>query len=214
MLARDDRQVIVIETAFATQGLAAYVDGSLTADATALALGEATIAEATREVAVDAPGRLELIPARAPFEQLARAKTIEASQRLAARVETAADRADHVILDVPPVAANPHVAAVTTADRRVAVTRGTERGAEAHRLLVDRLADLDCPTDATVAVGGSIPAADATVELPGDRRPAERDDEAAGRLAPAVESALGVELSVEFETAGPLSRMRETVRSP
>lgn len=215
LLARDDRTVAVIDTAYATQGLGEYLDRVET-DVTALALdGDRTIGDATHELSADVAGRLALVPARAPFERLARAKTVTASQRLASRITDAADRFDHVLLDVPPVAANPHVAACQTADRLVGITPGTPHGADAHRRLVDRLADVDCTLAATLTVGGSLPAADATVPTfdsgVADAPTVVGDDESAQQLTAAVESAVGTELAIQFETPGPLGRVTDAV---
>ncbi|MFB6193973.1 MAG: ParA family protein, partial [Halobaculum sp.] len=160
-------------------------------------------------------GRAVAVPAAAAFERFARAKSADASERLETRLRAATDRFDHVICDVPPVGANPHVAAVTTADRRVAVAPGTDHGADARRRLADRLADLDCTLDATLAVGDSIPAADATIP---DGPPSVADAPAtlhdprfAERVIAAAETTLGVTCDVTVERDGPLDRVRDAI---
>ena len=250
VLARDGARVAVIDTAYATQGLAAYVEGRITTDVTALTLNpDRALTEATYElVGPDAfpdrsgandeseqepaaehgssnshaphdtsgdAGRVVAVPAAAAFEQFARAKSRAASERLETRLAAAADRFDHVLCDVPPVGSNPHVACVTTADRRVAVTPGTPHGADARRRLADRLADLDCSLDATCAIGESIPAADATIpEGPtavADAPVAVTDSGFTERVVAAVEPTLGVACDVTCESNGPLDRVRNVI---
>lgn len=271
-LARDGRSVVVIDAAYATQGLGEYVSGRIDTDVTTLATdpsvdladatyplaaldtagepadesagpgktprvgdtvettGDSTAAtsgsrsnasqpgadnEATDDTGSEPNGQAVAVPARAAFERLARAKTVEASQRLASRIERADERFDHVLVDVPPVAANPAVAAVTTADRRVAVAPGTQHGADARRRLADRLADLDTTLESTVAVESPLPAADAVVPtLPSSvtNAPTVTDDGSlAGEITDAAENALGVSLAVDPEPDGPLGRVRERI---
>lgn len=170
----------------------------------------------------DVPGSVAAVPARAPFERLVRAKTTDAARRLGAACADLRERADHVLLSVPPVAANQHVAAVETADRVVAVAPSTDRGADGLRRLRDRLADLDTATDAVAATGtergadtttgDGLAAADAT--LPDTERPpiatpaALGDDESAAAIVAAVERLLGVDTSVTVDTDGTLDEVR------
>jgi len=165
MLARDGRAVAVIDAAYGTQGLADYVAGDVDPDVTALCTD-----------AVDAPldaglvdpgwtesGRIALCPARAPFERLARAKTVDAARRFEDRIEEAATRFDHVLVDTPPVAANQAVAAVTACERVVVVAPASTRGDDAAQRTADRLVDLGVTPDAVVATRGTIARADVGV---------------------------------------------------
>jgi len=146
-LARARREVAVVEAAFATQGLAAYLDAPIGPDATALATDEATLAEALYE----GPAGVTLCPAVAPFEQLARAKRPAAAERLGDRIAAAALAHDTVVVDIPPVAANQAVAAIEVADRLGVVTRDTHRGMRALSRQRDRLAEVGAGPDAVLA---------------------------------------------------------------
>lgn len=170
-LARTGRDVAVLDAAYATQGLADHCSGRLDTDVTGLCTDDA----GTRPLAAglvdvetdDDTGRLAVCPARAPFERLARAKSPEAAQRFASLVETAAESFDHVLVDVPPVAANQAVAAVTTTDRVALVAPDTPRGHDGLARQRDRLADVGAPDPETVltfadgdeneTVAGTIP---------------------------------------------------------
>lgn len=170
----------------------------------------------------DVPGSVTAVPVRAPFERLVRAKTTDAARRLGAVCGELRERADHVLLSVPPVAANQHVAAVETADRVVAVAPGTDRGADGLRRLRDRLADLDTATDAVAATGtgretdgttgGSLPAADATFpdvgRAPTATPAALGDGESAAATVAAVETLVGVDTDVTVDTDGTLDGVR------
>jgi cellulose biosynthesis protein BcsQ len=214
-LGRADRSVAVVDAAFGTQGLATYVEGRLTDDATAVAVGESAFEAALYDVDYDVPGRVAFCPAHAPFERLARAKTPEATRTLERAVAEAADRFDHVLLDVPPVAANQAVAALTTADRRALVAPATQRGVDLLPRQRGRLRDLDAPADAVVATRTDAPDAvaleDADHELPagGPVGPATLDTESplAPAVAAAVEDLLGTELALDFEEPGLLGRL-------
>lgn len=215
-LARADRSVAVIDTAFGTQGLAPYVEGRITDDATAVAVGEATLADALYDAGYDAPGRAAFCPAHAPFERLARAKAPAHARALETAIADAADRFDHVLLDVPPVAANPAVAALTTARRRALVAPATQRGRDLLPRQRGRVRDLDAPADAVVATRADAPDAvtieDADITLP-DGDPVgptalDPDSELAPAVATAVEELLDVELGLDFSEDSLLDRLQ------
>jgi len=150
-LARAGREVAVVDAAFDTQGLATAVPGEVGTDVTDAVTEDAPLAEATTPLGLDVPGRVAVAPARAPFEQLARAKTSASARRLAEQLSTAAERYDAVFVDVPPVAANPAVAAVTAADWVTLVVPDSARGADSLPRTRDLLADVDARADAVVA---------------------------------------------------------------
>mgnify|MGYP002761918790 CR=1 FL=1 len=212
-LARDGRRVRVLDAAYATQGLARFLDGRIDTDVTAVCADDDAEAAASYELGLSTPGAVAVTPAHAPFERVARAKTTSAARRLNEVSETA--DADHVLVDVPPVAANQHVAAVTAADRVVAVTTADDRGADALRRTVDTLADLDTGVDCVVATGGEIPASDATHPSLGRRVTAPPaalgDDETARRLVAATATVVDTTLSVAVDDAGPVDRVRRRV---
>lgn len=214
-LARDGRSVAVIDAAFATQGLATYVEGRITDDVTAVVTGESALGDALYDAGYDLPGRVAFCPAHAPFERLARAKTPESARALETVAADAADRFDHVLLDVPPAAANQAVAALTTADRRSLVVPASQRGRDLLPRQRGRLRDLDAPTDAMVATRTDAEAAvaieDAAVEIP-DGDPTGPDAlDPTSALAPAaataVETLLDVDLDLTFEDDGLLGRL-------
>jgi len=213
-LARDGRSVALLDAAYATQGLAQYVPGRIDPDITALAVGDGPPESGLVALDVETPGRLVACPAAAPFERLARAKTPEAARRLEALVDEAASEFDHVVVDVPPVAANQAVAAVTAADRVAPVAPGSQRGADALTRLRDRLADVGVEPAATLANGatGANPVPGATVSVPRsdvtvpDECPVclSPDESFAPAVAAAAEATLGVDFDLSFSEDGTL----------
>lgn len=169
------RDVCVLDAAYATQGLADSLPGRLDTDITALCTddesGTPSLAAGLVDIDTDDDaGRLAVCPAHAPFERLARAKTPEAAQRFESLVGTAAESFDHVLVDVPPVAANQAVAAVTTTDRVALVAPDTRRGHDGLARQRDRLVDVDTPapetvltfTDGETDAAGAVPEHDTT----------------------------------------------------
>jgi MinD-like ATPase involved in chromosome partitioning or flagellar assembly len=151
LLASEGDDALVLDAAYATQGLAGHVEGRIDTDVTRLVTEQRPLAAGCYEIATAGSGTAECVPARAPFERVAHAKTPEAAQRLASLVASARERADAVLLDVPPVAANQSVAAVDAGDRIVVVAPGTRRGADGTARTRDRLTDIGIEVDAVVA---------------------------------------------------------------
>jgi cellulose biosynthesis protein BcsQ len=209
-LAGPDRPVCVLDAAYGTQGLTQYVDERVDPDVTRCC----TDGEPLERALVEPSWGEEvwLAPAMAPFERLARAKRPEAARRFEELLGTAADRFEHVLVDTPPVAANQSVAAATAADRRVLVTPGTRRGADALPRMAGRLRDVGAPADAELAnrsPGGVVDRADAAVEEGpvGVVRPAVLDEGPfAASVAGAIEATLTVDPAVEYER-GRLDRL-------
>lgn len=219
-LARDGRDVAVLDAAYATQGLSEFVAGRVDPDLTALCLApERPLADGLYDLPLDAgfdtPGRVALAPALAPFERLARAKTIEAAEAFEDRITEAAGEFDHVLVDTPPVAANQHLAAVAAADSVALVAPGSEHGVDARRRMIDRLADVGADLERTVAVGGEILAGDAALPRidadPADGPRCLRDEAVGADTAAAVETLFDVDLDLTFEPGGALGRLRTGV---
>jgi cellulose biosynthesis protein BcsQ len=236
--ARDGRDAAVIDAAFTTQGLSEHVSGRIGTDLTALLTDEtdASLSAATYPIdaggergddgdapdgATDLPGRAELIPARAPFERVARAKTAEAARKLERRVDEAATAYDAVVVDAAPVGSNEAVAAVTAADRVEAVTPATAHGRDALQRLRGRVADVGGSVDGTIAVARSAGAdaerdgGDADTRLPAVDPAIESAPEAAtgtseyiAALAETYERAFDASLGIEFEEPGLVERIR------
>ena len=193
-LAREDRDVAVLDAAYATQGLADHLPGRIDPDITACCTEERPLEEGLVTLPLDAPGRVACLPAYAPFERVARAKTAEAAQRLESLVDT------------PPVAANQAVGAVTTADRVALVTPDSRRGADALPRAADRLRDLGVVPDHEVANAGTgagdgtVDRADRTVPVSEtatpESAPAYPDG---GAFAAAVADLVSATLSVDVE---------------
>jgi len=170
LFAAEDESVVVLDAAYATQGLADHVSGRIETDVTALVTDEQPLVAGLTTLSTAGDGTVELAPARAPFERVARAKTPAAAREFESLVRAARDRADRVLVDVPPVAANQSVAAVDVADRVALVAPGTTRGADGTARMRDRLADLDTDVNAVVATRTEDATfADATV--PSDATP-------------------------------------------
>jgi cellulose biosynthesis protein BcsQ len=214
-LARDGREVAVVDAAFATEGLARHLAGRIDPDATVLVTDDRPLADGRREHAAsaDLSGRLELCPARAPFERMARAKTAEAARRFEELLADAAAAFDHVLVDAPPVAGNQSVAAVTAADRVAVVAPASERGVDAVQRARGRIADVGASVDAVVAnragpdhplrsADAAVPESDATAV---EAVPASAPDPEAGfgpAVADAAEAVFETTLDLEFAESG------------
>ena len=219
-LARAGRDVCVVDAAYATQGLATALPGRLDPDLTRLVTDDDPALDAVlvdHPAAAELPGRLSCAPVRAPFERIASAKTAAAARRFEEVLAGAAERADHVLVDVPPVAANQAVAAVTTADRVAGVVPATARGRDALPRLHDRLADLGTGVDVTVATRGAdehpVAGADATVPtapetaLHAAPTCVDPDSSFAPAVAAATETALDTDLDLSFPDGSVLGRV-------
>ncbi|TKX74662.1 ParA family protein [Halorubrum sp. GN11_10-6_MGM] len=247
MGARDGEDVAVVDAAFTTQGLSEYVNGRIDPDLTALLTDDpdAALSAAAYPVAgtdgdaerpgsgggfrdgerdaPDLPGRVDAIPARAPFERVARAKTAEAARKLERRIDEAATTYDAVVVDAAPVGSNEAVAAATSVDRAVAVRPATVHGRDAAQRLRGRIADVGGSLDATVAVergrtdnasdenrdGGdagvvSVPATEPAVAAAPTA--ATGDGAYARAIATAYETAFDASIGVEFPEPGLVER--------
>ncbi|WP_144800078.1 AAA family ATPase [Halorubrum depositum] len=209
--ARDGRDVAVIDAAFTTQGLSEHVAGRIGTDLTALLTDEtdASLSAAAyppddepseRGGDLDLPGRADLIPARAPFERVARAKTAEAARKLEGRIGEAATAYDAVVVDAAPVGSNEAVAAVTAADRVEAVTPATAHGRDALQRLRGRVADVGGSVDGTIAVAR---AGDSDAER-------DEDETAADTRLPAVDPAVGSAPAAATGTGAYVEALAET----
>lgn len=167
LLARTGAAVLVIDLDFATQGLSRYVEGSVPVDSTALVADpDHDLESAIHDKAVDGAGRLGVIPSVSPFVTIADAKTETAGARVSERLAEATERADWVLLDVPPVVSNQAIGAVTAADLTVAVISPNERGIDALQRERGRLADVGTAFDGVLAVGSGAVPPDADAHIP------------------------------------------------
>ncbi|SNR59329.1 ParA family protein [Halorubrum vacuolatum] len=225
---RDGRDVTVLDGDFVTQGLGEYVEGRISTDLTALVTDRTDDALTAAAYSpsgiadVDSPARLNVVPAHAPFERVARARTAEAAQAFERRIAEAASGADAVIVDVSPVASNEAIAAVTTVDRVIAVRPASPHGRDALQRLRGRIQDVGASVDATIAVTGTGGALadpdeerDADVVIPAtDPAIAAAPTAATGdsaytqAIASAYADLFGTTLGIDFEEEGLLSRLR------
>lgn len=169
------------------------------------------------------PGRADAIPARAPFERVARAKTAEAARKLERRIDEAATSYDAVIVDAAPAGSNEAVAGVTTADRTAAVFPATTHGRDALQRLRGRIADVGAGVDRSIAVAQSVEKeatigggaeSDANVRLPATDpavanapTAATGDGEHVRAVAAAFEDAFDATVEIEFEEPGLVDRL-------
>ena len=216
LLADGGVDVAVLDADYATQGLSDYLEGRLEPDMTALVTDDADedLDSGLVDLGVDTPGRVACLPARAPFERLARAKTAEAAKRLEGRIAAAGEEFEAVLVDTPPITANQAVTAVTTTDRVALVAPGTVRGADGVQRQRARLADLGVEEDAVVATRGDLWDADGTVpesDTDVEAAPTVLDDGGlAAGIATVAEATLGVETDVDAtEADGMLDGVRE-----
>jgi cellulose biosynthesis protein BcsQ len=229
--ARAGHDVVVVDAAFATQGLAEYVSGRIGTDLTTLLTDEpdASLPAATYPIVIDDDahdglnGRADVVPTRAPFERVARAKTAEAARALERRIDEAAAAYDTVIVDTPPVASNQAVAVVTTVDRVAAVRPATPHGRDALARLHGRVADVGGSVDATVAVTRTDTTAAGTGESPNaalDASIGPTDPSIASApttatatgaytsgIVDAYEALFDTELDLEFDRSGVFDRL-------
>lgn len=213
-LARDGRDAAVLDAAFATQGLSQHVADRVDPDLTAVVADDRPLDAALLDHPADAPGRLALAPAFAPFERLARAKTPDAAERFADAMADAAGEFDHVLVDAPPIAANQAVAAVTAADRVALVAPDSARGADSLQRARGRLADVGAAADLVVVNrAGDDPLADADVAVPEAAEAgvpetptavARPDGEVAPAVAALAEALFDADLDLAFEPDGAL----------
>lgn len=214
-LARDGRRVAVFDAALGTQGLARHVEGRIDTDATDLLTSESvTPAVAMTELETAGDGELLVCPARAPFGDVAEAKSTAAARRFESTVREAGVAFDTVIVDTPPVAANPSVAAVTAAERVALVAPATDRGIDGVQTQRGRLADVGTGADLVVANRTSDPPDVADLAVPEsavtDAAGTPVADEGAGAFPAAVadlaERLFGVDLAAEFDEGGVVDR--------
>ena len=213
-LARDGHDVAVLDAAFGTQGLSTHVEGRIEPDLTSVLLDERPVTDAFVDCWPSLAGRVAVAPAHAPFERLARAKTPDAAQCLEAAIQQAAATFDHVLVDVPPLAANQAVGAATAVDRRILVAPATQRGADLLPRMRGRLVDVGTTVEGVVVTRAAsddpadtpLPEADAAIPSgPVDATvPTAVDPDA--EFAPAVAEATGTlfdrSLDLEFESEG------------
>jgi MinD-like ATPase involved in chromosome partitioning or flagellar assembly len=209
-LAREGRDVAILDAAFATQGLADYLAGRIETDITSVLADEADLADALVPVVADLPGELVAAPARAPFERVARAKTAGAAERFERQIAAAGLSHDAVIVDTPPVAANQAVAAINACDRVALVAPATRRGADGVARVSAVIEDVGAEVDDVVATfadgdadalpgaAGRVPTA--SVVAAADCPSCLHDQSTiAEPVAAAVEAAFDTQLAVEFD---------------
>ena len=195
LLAGGGIDTAILDAAYGTQGLADRVDGRIDPDVTALCLSETPLEEGLIDLPGERPGRLSVCPAHASFERLARAKRPAAAERFGELIEAAARHAECVLVDTPPVATNPAVAAVTTAET-VAVVCDADRATSAVPRTEDRLADVGVDDSRTLLTRASSHP-DADVAIPGFEPAApaaDPDSPAREALAAALEELTGIRI--------------------
>lgn len=223
-LARDGRDVAVFDASFATQGLSQYVHGRIDADVTRLVTDEDVTPEAAMvDLRVDTPGDVRVCPAYAPFERIARAKSGEAAERFGQEVRDATVAYDHVLVDTPPVADNPSIAAVNATDNVACVVPSSKRGVDTLARARDRLTDLGVDPHRVVAnrTAEAVDPESTPVESADVAVPESEVREVAGapvcvdgatgpfarRLATTAEALFDTQLDVEFPSEGLRGRL-------
>lgn len=164
LLAKEGHDTAILDVAYGTQGLSDRISGAIGPDMTALCLDDRPLEDGLIDLPLDGAGRLAACPAHAPFERLARAKTPEAAKRFEALLDQAARHFEYVLVDVPPVATNPAVAAATSAETVIVVADGDRADTIVPRT-EDRLADI-CVSPSLTAVTQASAHPDADVALP------------------------------------------------
>ncbi|MFH5800234.1 AAA family ATPase [Haladaptatus sp. CMAA 1911] len=208
MLSHVGRDVVILDAAFATQGLARHVSGRIDTDITVLLTEDSDFDDALLDHPVETAGRLALCPSYAPFERFARAKTADAAEAFESLVERAATEFDHVVVDTPPVAANQAVAAVTAVESVAVVAPASRHGTDAVQGMRGRLADLGTNVDVVLAnradeghpLGEAIgiPTSGETTAESVPASVPELDTSFSPAIVAAVEATFDVSLDVEF----------------
>jgi septum site-determining protein MinD len=195
LLAADGVDTTVLDAAYGTQGLSDQVAGRIAPDMTALCLSETPLEEGLIDIPGERAGRLSVCPAHASFERLARAKRPDAAERFGERIEAAARHADCVLVDTPPLATNPAVAAATAVET-VAVVCDGDRAESAVPRTEDRLADIGVDGSTTLLTRtSSHPDADVAVPAFESATTATTPDSPArDALADAVEVLTGIRI--------------------
>ncbi|WP_435360151.1 ParA family protein [Haloarchaeobius sp. DFWS5] len=220
-LARDGRSVAVFDAAFATQGLSQYVHGRIDIDVTRLLTDESVQPrDAMIDLGLDTPADVAVCPAYAPFERLARAKSGAAADRFGEVIRQATEVYDHVLVDTPPIADNPSIAAVNAADHVALVTPPSKRGADSLQRTRDRLTDIGVDPHRVIAnrakTGEEHPVTDAAVTIPEHEvtgvagAPVCVDgasDEFAQVVATSAEAVFNTQLDIEFPRGGLRGRL-------
>jgi septum site-determining protein MinD len=214
MLARGSQSVVILDAAYATQGLSDHVSGPITTDITRLVLDDASLAAGLVDFDLSPEyGRLSCCPAHAPFERLARAKAPDAAQRFGELIREGIGSFDHVLIDTPPVAANQAIAAVTGVEMVAVVTPMSQRGTDGLARTRDRLADIGVSETLTIRTDADdAPDADAVLPAPDvtdpERTPTtiHSDDPYTAAVAKAVQTVFDREIDIE-RSDGLLARL-------
>lgn len=195
LLASEGADTVLLDAAYGTQGLADRVDGRIDPDMTALCLGEPPLEAGLVDLPAEGAGRLSACPAYAPFERLARAKAPDAAERFGERIEEATRHFEYVLVDTPPIATNPAVAAATAVGTAAVVCDGGRAEAAVPRT-EDRLADIGAEPSTTVLTRTTAhPDADVAVPTFESATPAtDRNAPAHGALLAVVEATTGVRI--------------------
>ncbi|WP_266079497.1 AAA family ATPase [Haladaptatus caseinilyticus] len=215
ILTHTGRDVVILDAAFATQGLAHHAPGRIDTDLTTLLTDENDLANGLTDALIDhpveTPGRLALCPTYAPFERLARAKGVDAVQRFETLIEILSNQFDHVLVDTPPVAANQSVAAVNAVDSIALVAPASRSGSDAAQGMRGRLVDLGTNADSVIVnrVDGEHPLGDA-LAIPTDATAAEDvpssvpdlDTSFSPAIATAAETVFDTTLAIDFPEEG------------
>lgn len=208
-LARAGRSVLVFDLDFATQGLAQSVRGRIDPDVTALLTDdEETVGDAAIPWDVPGDGRLAVLPAFAPFIDVAEAKTPAVAEGIGDRLREATGTFDHVVVDVPPIVSNQAVAGVDAVDRVGAVLPATDRGVDALQRTKGRLEDVGTDLDLAIGTRTTKQSAPADVDaVVPDLPPKPAPDE------PTTVASSGEEVATVAETAARLFDVELTVGS-
>lgn len=213
LLAATGRSVAVFDAAVQTQGLAAYTDRRIEADLTSLLTEEADLDATLYGMGLDLPGAVNLCPAWAPFERLARAKTAGAANRFEQQLAAAAISHDVVLVDTPPIGGNQAIAAVNAADRVGIVAPDTGRGRDGVALARERLADIGIEDDAVIANRSTEETIDAAARVPeieatdADSAPScvPADEQFTPAVLDVVAQLVGIDLDLELPDSGRFS---------
>lgn len=153
VMAAEGENVVLLDAALETQGLADHVIGPIDPDLSTVLIDANDHQAALSDHPADhtVVGRLQCLPVVAPFGRIAAAKAPEAAQRLTTVARTLAEDGKTVVVDVPPIASNTAVAGATAADRTILVTTDSARGREAIARSRGVLDDIGLETNAVVA---------------------------------------------------------------
>lgn len=134
---------VLVDTDFATQGLAEYVPGQFPTDIVGALCDQRPIETVTSPLSVDHTPPPQAAPSFAGLSRVATALETDAAAHLSEELSALTDTYEHVLVDTPMPVTNPAIAAVAAADTVGVVFPRSVRGIESLHRTAGFLNDID-----------------------------------------------------------------------